>query len=84
MYVLYVTQLLQLVGRLGPVNRLINTSWMAVATPTDRHKATRNRVIEVFGGVLVLSLNFFSVGIGDSCHRTESDLFHLFSLCDLK
>ena len=40
---------------------------MAIVTPTDRPKSVRNRcVIEVFGGVFVLSLCCldFSVGIG--------------------
>ena len=39
---------------------------MTVVTPTDRPKSVRNRsVIEVFGGVFVLSIDFeFSVGIG--------------------
>ena len=37
-------------GKVGPVNRL-TTRWVAVVTPTDRHKSVRNRcVIEVFGG----------------------------------
>ena len=40
---------------------------MAVVTPTDRPKSVRNRcVIEVFGGVFVLSRCFldFSVSVG--------------------
>ena len=40
---------------------------MAIVTPTDRPKSVRNRcVIEVFGGVFVLSRCFldFSVGVG--------------------
>ena len=39
---------------------------MTVVTPTDRSKSAHNRfVIEVFGGVFVLSIRFeFSVGIG--------------------
>ena len=49
---------------------------MAVVTPTDRPNSVRNRcVIEDFGGVFVLSIFKFSVGM---CfffyHRTESDL----------
>ena len=51
------TWLLWLVGRLGTVNRFNNTSWMAVVTPTDRPKSDGNLcVIEVFGGVFVLSI----------------------------
>ena len=42
---------------LKPVN---NTSWADVVTPTDRPKSVRNRrVIELFGGVFVLSLCLF-------------------------
>ena len=50
-----------------PVNRFNHTSWVAIVTPTDRRKSVRNRcVIEVFGGVIVLSRCFldFSVGVG--------------------
>ena len=58
---------------------------MAIVTPTDRPKSVRNRyVIQVFGGVFVLSRCFldFSVGVG-ACHRTESDLFLFLLLCGL-
>ena len=62
-----------------PVHRFKHTSWVAVVAPTDRPKSVRNRcVIEVFGGVCVLSrflFYFFSVGVWGFCHRTESDLF---------
>ena len=40
---------------------------MAIVTPTDRHKSVRNRcVIEVYGGVFVLSrcLLGFSLDVG--------------------
>ena len=50
-----------------PVNRFNHTSLVAIVTPTDRPKSVRNRcVIEVFGGVFVLSRCFldFSVGVG--------------------
>ena len=40
-----------------PINRFNHTNLMAVFTPTDRPKLVRNRcVIEVFGGVFVLSI----------------------------
>ena len=77
MYVLLITRLLRLVGRLArkPVN---HTSWVAVVTPTDRPKSVRNRcVIELFCGVVyVVTLPFwhFCWCMG-FCHRTESDLF---------
>ena len=40
---------------------------MAIVTPTDRPKSVRNRcIVEVFGGVFMLSRCFldFSVGVG--------------------
>ena len=53
-------------GKVGPVNQVNHTSWVAVVTPTDRPKPVRNRcVIELFCGVFVLSLcpNDISVGV---------------------
>ena len=48
-----------------PVNWFNHTSWVAIVTPTDRPKAVRNRcVIEVFGGVFVLSLCFIECSVG--------------------
>ena len=50
-----------------PVNLFNYTSRMAIVTQTDRPNSVRNRcVIEVFGGVFVLSCCFlgFSVGVG--------------------
>ena len=51
-----------------PVNRLNHTSWVAIVTPTDHPKSLRYWcVIEVYGGVFVLSCCFFfgfSVGVG--------------------
>ena len=54
-------------GKVGSVNQVNHTSWVAVVTPTDRPKSVRNRcVIELFCGV-VLSLCPYdiSVGVGD-------------------
>ena len=51
---------------------------MAVNTPTDRPKSALNScVVEVFGGVFVLSSCFldFSLDVGVFGHMTESDLF---------
>ena len=50
---------------------------MAVVTKTDRPKSVCNScVIEGFGGVFVLYLDFFlMVYIYGVCHRIESDLF---------
>ena len=49
-----------------PVYWFNQTSWLAIVTPTDRHKSVGTRcVIEVFGGVFVLSLcvlNFYAGG----------------------
>ena len=48
-----------------PVNWFKHTSWMAIITPTDRLKSVRNRcIIEVFGGVFVLSRCFLDYSIG--------------------
>ena len=39
-------------GKVGPVNQVKHTSWVAVVTPTDRPKSVRNRcVIGLFCGV---------------------------------
>ena len=49
-----------------PLNRFINTRWLAVDTPTDRPKSFRNCCeVKDFGGVFVLSLCVlkFSVGL---------------------
>ena len=41
------------------VKRFSHKSWMAVVTLTDRPKSVRNCcVIEVFGGIVVLSIGF--------------------------
>ena len=48
------------IGKVGPVNQVNHTSWVAVVTPTDRPKSVRNRyVIECFCGVVcVVTLPF--------------------------
>ena len=59
-----IKRLLRLVGRWArkPVN---HTSWVAVVTPTDRPKSVRNRcVIELFCGVVLLSLCLFDISVG--------------------
>ena len=36
-------------GKVGPVNQVNHTSWVAIVSPTDRPKSVRNRsVIEPF------------------------------------
>ena len=47
-------------GKVGPVNQVNHTSWVAVVTPTDRPKSVRNRcLIELFCGVVcVVTLPF--------------------------
>ena len=57
---------------------------MTVVSPTDRPKSVRNRsVIEVFGGVFVLSIIFrIFCWYRVFCHRTESDLL-LFLFCSV-
>ena len=40
-------------GKVGPVNQVNHTCWVAVFTPNDRPKSVRNRcVIETFCGVV--------------------------------
>ena len=42
-------------GKVGPVNQVNHTSWVAVVTPTNRSKSVRNRcVIELFCGVVCI------------------------------
>ena len=49
----------------GPVNNVIHTSWVAVVTPTDRPKSVCNCcVIKLLGGVFLLLLLLFIVGVG--------------------
>ena len=65
-------------GKVGPVNQVNHTSWVAVVTPTDRPKSVCNRcVIELFCGVVcVVTLPFWHFcWCRGFCHRTESDLF---------
>ena len=63
---------------------------MAVLTSTDRHKSVRNRcVIDVFGGVFVLSRCFFYfsvdvglfvIGLTQMFRHFLDIIFHLFKL----
>ena len=55
-------------GKVGPVNQVNHTSWVAVVTPTDRPKSVRNRcLIELFVALFVFLICPFdiSVGVGD-------------------
>ena len=64
MYVLLITRMLRLVERWArkPVN---HTSWVAVATPTDRSKSFRNCcLIELFVALFMLSLCPFDISVG--------------------
>ena len=53
-------------GKVGHVNQVNHTSWVAVVTPTDRPKSVRNRcLIELFWGALFeLSLCPFDISVG--------------------
>ena len=65
-------------GKVGPVNQVNRTRWVAVVTQNDRPKSVRNRcVIELFCGVVcVVTLPFCHFcWCRGFCHRTESDLF---------
>ena len=52
-------------GKVGPVNQVNYTSWVAIVTPTDRPKSVRNRyVIELFGALFMLSFCPFDISVG--------------------
>ena len=52
-------------GKVGPVNQVNHTSWVAVVTSTDRPKSVRKRcVIELFVALFVLSLCPFDISVG--------------------
>ena len=52
-------------GKVGLVNQVNHASWVAVVTPTDRHKSVLNRcVIELFVALFVLSLCPFDISAG--------------------
>ena len=51
--------------KVGPVNKVNHTSWVAVVTPTNRPKSVRNRyVIKLFVALFVLSLCPFDISVG--------------------
>ena len=51
--------------KVGPVNQVNHTGWVAVVTPTDRPRSVRNRcVIELFCDFFVLSLYPFEISAG--------------------
>ena len=52
-------------GKVGLVNQVNYTSWVAIVTPTDRPKSVRYRcVIEIFVALFVLSLCPFDMSVG--------------------
>ena len=52
-------------GKVGPVNQVNHTSWVAVVSPADRPKSVRNRcVIELFCGVVYVTLCPFDISVG--------------------
>ena len=52
-------------GKVGPVNQVNHTSWVAVVTPTDRPKSIHNRCeIELFVVLFVFSLYPFDISVG--------------------
>ena len=77
MFLSSITLLLWWMGRLGPVNLVNHTNWVAVVTPADRPKSVRNCcLIELFCGVVcVVTLPFWHFCLCRGfCHRTGSDL----------
>ena len=53
-------------GKVGPLTRLVkHISWVAAESPTFRPTSVQNCwVIELFGGVFVLSLCLFNISVG--------------------
>ena len=52
-------------GKVGPVNQVNHTSWVAIVTPTDRPMSVRNSsVIELFEALFVLSFCPFDISVG--------------------
>ena len=52
-------------GKVGPVNQVNHTSWVAVVTPTDRPKSVPIRcVIKLFMALFVLSLCPYDISVG--------------------
>ena len=66
------------IGKVGPVNQVNQTSWVAVVTPNDRPKSVRNRyIIELLSGVVCVVILPFChfCWLRGFCQRTESDIF---------
>ena len=52
-------------GKVGPVNQVNHTSWVAIVNPTDRPKSVRNRcIIELFVAFFMLLLCPFDISAG--------------------
>ena len=70
-------------GKVGPVNQVNDTSWVAVVTPTDCPKSVRNRcVIELFVALFVLSLCPFDISFGVGAFIIGlSQISSFFSVC---
>ena len=70
-------------GKVGPVNQVNHTSWVAVVTPTDRPNSVRNRCVIEFFFVTLFVLSFCpfdnSAGVGAFVIGL-SDLFLFLSL----
>ena len=50
-------------GKVGPVNQVNHTSWVAVVTPTDRPKSVRGCLIALCVALFVLSLCPFDISV---------------------
>ena len=71
-------------GKVGPVNQVNNTSWVAIVTPTDRPKSVRNRfVIDVFVALFVLSFCAFDISVGDGAFVIGLSQISFFSLYNI-
>ena len=68
-------------GKVGPVNQVNHTSWVAVVTLIDRHNSVRNCcVIEFFVALFVFSLCPFDISVGVGAFVIELSQISSFSL----
>ena len=69
-------------GKVGPVNQVNHSSWVAVVTPTDRPKSVRNCcLIELSVALFVLSLCPFDISVGVGAFVIGMGQISFLSLC---
>ena len=62
------------------LRKMGHLDYMAVVTPTDRHKSVCNRCVSCFVVFCVVTLLSSFCGCRGFCHRTESENFLILSL----